>query len=391
MKRIFLQKVVQGKVRFYLGKLPAKDLVRLATKAEFESTQEAQRPINKKRVEEIAEFVKTGSLSTSIVIGTKVKEKLSVRPVEDNSIQGLDLYYMDFPETAEEFELYKDTFDIMDGQHRLFAFLPEFNKLPDNAEFEMHFAMYIVPTLRERRMIFKNTNEKQKSVDQNLLLWFRSVLGMLRTDERLYHSVVELLNTESVSPLRGKIIMGSEKVRHGFKAKQVISILNKEDIIHECAYRPKAAESESANYPQRGDADYKTPELDDQKMLKLISEYLSGWEEAVGYEILSDDRAVGAFTKISGFRFMIKMLPEFYRHAQDENKFINKQYVSSTLKQLFAYNGMEPVDLFNPESQYLKNLGQNPFAGETPTAALAKDWSSRLKDLTTNTFDPLGF
>ena len=67
--------------------------------------------------------------------------------------------------------------------------------------------MYITPTLRERRLIFKNTNEEQKQVASNLLLWFRKQLGMLTDKEKAYHPVVELLNNESCSPLKNRIIM----------------------------------------------------------------------------------------------------------------------------------------------------------------------------------------
>ena len=37
------------------------------------------------------------------------------------------------------------------------------------------------------------------------------------------HTVVELLNTEASSPLKGKIIMGAEKITGGFKAEQIIN------------------------------------------------------------------------------------------------------------------------------------------------------------------------
>ena len=322
MRKVYLQEVVQGELKWYSGVLPARDLVKLATTKEFNIPQEAQRPIDLKRVEEIAEYVANGgTLSTSIVIGTCDKNKLVVHKMNDTQIP--NAYYMEFPETKDEYENYKNTFDIMDGQHRLFSFLQEIVKLDERKRFDMSFEMYVTPTVRERQLIFKNTNEKQKSVASNLLLWFRQQLGMLSAKEKQYHSVVELLNTESCSPLKGRIILGSEKVVGGLKAEQIISILDKSKI-----------KTISGN------------ELSDEKMLTLISEYLSGWEDAVGSKIVDRDKNYGPLSKISGFRFMILMLPEFYDKARNDRKQITKEYISNLLKDLFSQYGLVPADVF---------------------------------------------
>ncbi len=367
MKKVYLQEVIQGNLKCYSGVVPARDLVKLATTKEFNTPQEAQRPIDLKRVEEIADFVATGgSLSTSIVIGTCDKNKLVVHKETESNIPGL--YYMEFPETKEEFEEYKNTFDIMDGQHRLFSFLPDKIKIDDNYEFDISFEMYITPTLRERQLIFKNTNEKQKSVASNLLLWFRQQLGMLSEKEKLYHPVVDLLNTESCSPLKGRIIMGSEKVTGGLKAEQIIAILDKSKIKFIAG-----------------------TEIEDSKMLTLISEYLSGWEDAVGSKIADRDKTFGPLSKISGFRFMILMLPAFFDKARNDRCQITKAYISNLLKELFSQYGLEPADLFNQNSSYIKEMGINPFSGETPITLLATDWSNKLKSYSADEFDPLAF
>lgn len=365
MKKIFLQEIIQGKIKSYSGVMPAKDLVRLATTKEFNTPQEAQRPIDLKRVEQIAEFVSNGgTLSTSIVIGTCDKNKLVVNKENDKQIP--NLYSMEFPETETEFEEYKNTFDIMDGQHRLFSFLPDIIKLDDNTKFDISFEMYITPTLREKQLIFKNTNEKQKSVASNLLLWFRERLGMLSEKEKIYHPVVELLNKESCSPLKGKIIMGAEKVIGGFKAEQIIAILDKSKIKYI-----------SGN------------ELEDEKALTLISEYLSGWEDAVGAKIADRNKMYGPLSKIAGFRFMILLLPSIWNRAIIDRSPMTREYVSKLLKEIFAQYGLEPGDIFNQKSEYIKEMGGNPFAGETPITLLANDWANKIKLYSADEFDPL--
>ncbi len=364
MRKLYLLEVTQHNLKRYVGKVPAKDLVRLATKVEMKVEQETQRPINPKRVEDISVFVSNnGSLSTSIVIGT-TNDNLTVYPATDNPVA--DLYYVEFPETDAEFEAFKDSFDIMDGQHRLFSFLPEFIKLSDDDCFEITFEMYIKPTTREKRIIFKNTNEKQEKVASNLLMWFREKLGMLSGREQTYHPVVELLNSETCSPLKGRIIMGAEKITGGFKAQQLINILDKVDVI-----------SIAGGY------------LDDDKMLQLLSEYFLGWEDAVGAKIADRDKNLGAFTKIAGIRFMLLMLPAFFDQAVNEKERFSSVYVSRKLKSLFGNEGMLPRDIFDKNSDYIKNLGSNPFAGETPITILSKDWIAKLKNSASNDFDPL--
>lgn len=363
MKKVYVFEVHQHRQKSYVGAAPARDLVRMATKVELEAPQDANRPVNPKRLQEIAQFVaeSDGMLSSSIVIGTN-NNLLSVHPVEGMS----DVYYLDFPETETEFKKFENSFEIMDGQHRLFSFLQDYIKLADGEPFDLSFQLYIKPTLRDRRMIFKNTNEKQEKVASNLLMWFRKQLNMLSEKEEKYYGVVALLNNETVSPLKGRIIMSAEKVVGGFKAKQIISILDK------------------ANIQTVG-----TAALDDQQMLKMISEYLSGWENAVGTKISDRDALYGAFSKIAGFRFMVLMLPAFYKQAVADRQSFSADYVKKKIDTLCANNGIAAADIFDKTSEYMKGLGGNPFSSETQITALASDWIQKLGAITNDSFDPL--
>ena len=364
MKDLYLFEVTQHNMKRYVGVASARALVKMATKVELQAVQEAQRPINSKRLSEIADFVEAdGTLSTSIVIGNTGDQI----KVEKANIPGLpNLYKMSFPETDAEFAAFQNSFDIMDGQHRLFSFLDEYCKIADTDTFEITFEMYVKPTMRERRLIFKNTNEKQEKVASNLLMWFREKLNMLNEKEQVYHPLVSLLNTETMSPLKGRIIMGAEPVISGIKAEQLITIFDKSDIKNLSS----------------------TP-LADDKMLILISNYLSGWEKAVGSKFVDRDKDLGAFSKVSGIRFMILMLPAFFEQARHERVAFTADYIDTKLNALFAQNGMLPRDLFDKSSDYLKNIPGNPFSGETPITALAKDWSNKLKSMASESFDPL--
>ena len=189
---------------------------------------------------------------------------------------------------------------------------------------------------------------------------------MLSEREKIYHPVVELLNKESCSPFKGKIIMGAEKVIGGFKAEQIIAILDKSKI----------------KYISRN-------ELEDEKALTLISEYLSGWEDAVSAKITDRNKMYGPLSKIAGFRFMILLLPSIWNRAIFDRSPMTREYVSKLLKEIFAQYGLEPGDIFNQKSEYIKEMGGNPFAGETPITLLVNDWANKIKLYSAGEFDPL--
>lgn len=367
MKKVYLLKVCQHSSERYLGHADPRILVRMAKKAEMKAVQEAQRPIEPKRLDEIAEYVQTGgTLSTSLVIGT-TDNRIHIVPVEQSEFEG-NLYYTEFPETEKEFAQFQDSFELMDGQHRLYSFLPEYCKITEDIPYTVSFEMYLIPTMRERRLIFKNTNEKQKSVAANLLLWFRDKLGMLTGPEKTYHGLVTVLNQEVQSPLRERIIMGSEHVVGGYKANQVITILNKVDVKNGITPQP----------------------LKDEEMFRLISQYLSGWEKAVGAKIAERDRNLGAFSKTAGLRYMLALLPTFYDQAVKSNQKMTSDFVCQTVKDMYnELFAITPTEFFDSNSEYNQRTVENPFASESATWALAKQHATSLKAKTTPEFDAL--
>lgn len=360
MIKVYLLKGQQHDIESYIGFVNAKDLVRLATQLEL---NEAQSPISSEKVNSIANYVSlsSGVLSTSVVVCTK-DDRIKVKHESSN------LYYMEFPETEEEFEKYKDSFDIMDGQHRLFSFLKEYKITPDNEKYDISFHMYIKPSLTEKRYIFINTNEKQEKVSPNLLMWFKKNIDLLSTKEKNYYQVVSMLNCEDTSPLKGYIVMGAEKIIDGYKASQIMNILDKANI----------------KFVSGLDTGLET-----QKIYKLVSIYLRGWEKAVGKKMLPRTKKYSAFSRISGLRFMLLLLPAFYKQAVEEQSKITEEYICNKINEMTEKKGILASDIFNEESHYFKQLGFNPFTGEITTINLAKEWINVIKSIETDSFNPL--
>ena len=82
---------------------------------------------------------------------------------------------------------------------------------PDTT-YEMVFSVFFQLAKKEKKEIFMITNEKQVKVPGNLLRMYKRELDLLKGDEVVYNLVC-LLNSEDYSPMKGKIMIGSKKIK----------------------------------------------------------------------------------------------------------------------------------------------------------------------------------
>lgn len=358
MKRVLLQKIHQHSSVCYIGKMNPRDLVRVATKVGMSETQDAQRPLTEKRVKEIAKYVgvENGILPNTLTVATR-DNRFSVK--EYPNIPGL--FYIDFPETEDEFSQFLDAIDVMDGQHRLYSFLPDIRLIQDDNKFEIGFTMFVMPTLDERRKIFISCNEKQEKVSGNLLMWFKEKLNMLSSDEKAFYNIVAKLSNNY--PLKGHIIMGAEKIKNGVKSKEVIAALKRAGI--------------------QDMAINGTP-LNEEQLVKVICTYLSAWEKVVGFSFTSSpSKVAGAAIKMAGLKYMLLLLPTVWDRAITSRQHFTSDYVESTLKKFIAAYGVEREFFFTGEDH------KRWFRDRTGVDAFANDGIIKLKALDTDNFNPL--
>lgn len=358
MKSVYLQKITQhGKVCF-IGKIDPRDLVRIATKIEMGETQEAQRPLSEKRVKSIAKYVgeEQGILPNTLTLASK---DAKFQPKECGQIAGL--YYIDFPSEESEFAAYKDSLDVMDGQHRLYSFLKEIRTISDNDSYEIGFTLYIRPSLTQKREIFVICNEKQEKVSGNLLMWFRAELQMLTENEKNFYSLVSKLNIEY--PLKGKIIMSAEKISRGFKADQIMEILKSSHIQ---------------------DLTIGNTNLSEDQKVTVICTYLTAWEEVCGFNFVnSTAKQAGAAIKIAGLRFMMYLLQPIWDRAVAEKKPFDDSYCQDMIKRYIAATGVEREMFFLDETHKLW------FRDRTAIAAYANEGVKIIKGMGAENFNPL--
>lgn len=356
MKKIFLQEVKQHGTTCYIGKIDPRDLVRVATKVEMSAVQDAQRPLNEKRVKEIAKYVGEGGiLPNTLTLATK-DTSFEVKQSSDPSI-----FYIDFPESDAEFENFKEKIDVMDGQHRLYSFLDDMRNLQQDIEFEIGFTLYIRPTLASRRQIFVSCNEKQEKVSGNLLMWFRAQLNMLSVEEKNFYNVVQKLSEEY--PLRGHIKMNAEKIKNGVNAKEIMAAMKQAKIQ---------------------DLEIDGQHLSDEQKVKLINTYLVAWENFANFKFAqSKPREAGAAVKMAGLKFMILLLPKIWERALSLQKPFKEDFVKGILNQLATSLGVERESFFTSEDTKMS------FRDRTAVDLFASQCNNIITNLVAQGFNPL--
>ena len=202
----------------------------------------------------------------------------------------------------------------------------------------------------------------QKAVSSNLLLFLKSMLGMLNNDEETYLPLVKLLNSENISPLKGRIVLSAEKITKGYKAKELIKIFSK----------AKLAEIKIGIMP-----------ISTDDLVRALSIYLQGWERH--YQVSYQNPGPDTITKISGLRYIYLLFATFFDHSVNTRTPFDVNFVKTVIQDL------EDAKQLNEDQTLFDN--SLLFRGETATAKLAADDANLLKaylaNKATDSFNPL--
>ena len=191
------------------------------------------------------------------------------------------------------------------------------------------------------------TNEKQVKVSANLLHMYKRELNLLRGDEYIY-DLVELLNREDYSPLKNRVMMGSQKIKKGYQESQISKILNKSG-----SYRELEALVEG----------------DLNKMAKIISNYLIAWEQVYG--VSYQDPGKDTLTKISGLRYVFYLFPVMLDILTQRQKPASTAEFKAIIEML--PDAVEVEDVFTDPTT------APAYKGEGATITLVKQHIPKLK------------
>ncbi|WP_440454801.1 DGQHR domain-containing protein [Psychrobacter sp. ASPA161_9] len=361
MKKVHLTKVTQKNKEFFVMVLDPRIMIELLERVKPGTSQEAQRPWVVPKVKEISRYV-AGKIKISddykamglipnapiLSITKKLKiEKETVSFLEKGSTVKRDNYFIMIPEEFE-YEKYLDSFVTIDGQHRIRGFDKEYRDplFENSIEYEMVFCIFEELTKNERRELFWVTNAKQDKVTSNLLRLIKNYLGLLGTSELVF-DVCNLLNDEDISPLKGRIMIGSEKVTKGYKEAQLSKVLEKSQVFS------------TLNSLTKGDSEL---------ICKVYSSYLKSWENVYKVSFESPDNT--PLTKISGIRYITFIMPSVIRILQSKKLQFTTKSFQEIIKHLDEVVG---TNVFEDDNVSLA------FRGEGATVKMAKDHGTSLE------------
>lgn len=226
-----LFQVSQNQNVFYIGKMKAKDLLKISTlhwRDSGESKENKyihevkeklnvltsdtgiQRVLQYNRLKEIADYIsgQDGILPNSIIVS--INNKWVDDEINDNF--EMDGYEISENNDIISLTLSPDKIDafIVDGQHRLASFgFTENDKISD--DFEIVVTIFINLEIPLQAEIFSIINGKQKPVNKSLLYDLSSFNQDKYNEIKRSHSIVKWLNSNPISPFFNEIrMLGSE-------------------------------------------------------------------------------------------------------------------------------------------------------------------------------------
>lgn len=311
-----------------------------------------QRPYEEKRVEEIKNYLlgkdklfkkgkeifAKGYIPNAIVINLDSKFKLN--NIGDN-------YFISFPE-ANKVKNYKNSIEIIDGQHRLLAFDTEVSdKLKNN--YQVTFVAFFDLTMEEKREIFMVLNERQKSVSKNILLRHKKLLNLLLEEDETRYEVLLQLNADKESPFFEKLIIGGEKIKYGIKIVEFDRILNNSKALDDLI---------------KSDGQLK------KNGYKLVKNYFDAWKNVFNNIWFMNNNTI---TKMAGIRFMCHLFPFLYGILSNRGNDFRKEQFVKLIKEIKS-------DYFEDNFNLLDDKNSKSFLERGETIKLAKAIGKTIKD-----------
>lgn len=184
--------VRQGEHRFYSLTLPSELLATTCFVIAREEDPEKgfQRELDKKRAQEIADYIDSGlgTIPSAII--------LSAQP-------DAELEYDSYRKSLS-FRPVRKSFLIIDGQHRVYGFM-----LAEKA-LRVPVIIYSGLSRRDETRLFIDINSKQKGVRAELLLDIKKLAEYEKNEEALLREIFDTFMQESSSALYGKLSPSSK-------------------------------------------------------------------------------------------------------------------------------------------------------------------------------------
>lgn len=203
-------KIKQPIGEFFIASISHKDLISITYSDQRKIVNEdsdldnylgIQRPLSKKRVIELKEYVKTSDacFPTGIILAVNAK---SVIYDDISNLMTLTEYIanIDNDENDEDNIEFASIAKILDGQHRV-AGLAEFS---ENDNFDINVTIFVDIDIAEQAQIFSTVNLAQTKVNKSLVYDLYD-LANHKSPQKACHNIAVTLNKVSGSPFYHKI------------------------------------------------------------------------------------------------------------------------------------------------------------------------------------------
>lgn len=202
---------------FYIASMRAKDLVdisysdvrRLAKdQRDLEKYLGIQRPVSPKRIKEIKQYIEgeDSTFPTSVILA--VDEKCAEYDSAEGGVGKLILKEYKGDTSGEEDSIpYSRIAKVIDGQHRIAAFMDESNNWCfdyGQRDFDINVAIFIGADVSEQANIFATVNLAQTKVNKSLV-YDLTELAKTSSPHKTCHNVAVALDQEPSSPLYHRI------------------------------------------------------------------------------------------------------------------------------------------------------------------------------------------
>lgn len=320
---------------FYIGKIKAKDLLKIATvkwrgsgksyknkyldevkekfNAEF-SESGIQRVLEKNRLEKLANYIKEneGIFPNSLIVSINTKELNSEEESMDKWEEGFKLLETKMPELfALEIEADRVNAYIVDGQHRLAAFSEAEEQID---EYELVVTFFLNMEIPLQAEIFSTINGNQRPVNKSLLYDLKEFDKDFYNEIKLCHGIVKWLNKDEKSPFYNQIKMlgtGYGSISQSAFIDELVKYVKLRKVNKHRAF---------------------LREMETNEIIKILLSYFLSIQELFPKQW--EDKKEYVFLKTTGFGALMKLL--YYVYIDFKLK--GQQFKKAELKQYFEHS-----------------------------------------------------
>lgn len=206
---------------FYIASVNAKDLVEISysdvrrlaeEQRDVERYLGIQRPVSSKRIKQIKEYVRGNDATFPTAVIVAVDEKCAnYFPAGTDGVGRLEIFpYESDEDGTDSVDIpYDRIAKVIDGQHRIAAFMDESNNWSfefdrENQDFYINLSIFVGADIADQASIFATVNLAQTKVNKSLV-YDLTELARTRSPYKTCHDVAVALDGESSSPFYKRI------------------------------------------------------------------------------------------------------------------------------------------------------------------------------------------